>query len=66
MIRAAIQFGNKLEFDGFWILRQFKIFGIAIFRFKRLFNKMVKHTQTICRQIAWVWLTILWYRRLKG
>ena len=36
---------------------------------KRQFHKMVKHTQTICRQIAgefFEYLTILWDWRLKG
>ena len=34
--------------------------------FKRQFHKMVKQTQTIRQQIAWVCLTILWDWRLKG
>ena len=29
-------------------------------------HRMVKHTQTIRRQFAWVCLTILWGWRLKG
>ena len=34
--------------------------------FKRQLYKMVKHTQTICRRIVWVCLTILWDWHLKG
>ena len=32
--------------------------------FKRQPHKMVKHTQTIHRQIVWVYLTIFWDLRL--
>ena len=60
IVKILLKFSGKCPNLEFFLIRIF-LYSDWIRRFtKRQSHKMIKHTQTLCRQIVWVCLTILW------